>query len=216
MSRRIYRSQYLEDYDDDEYQVVVKNRPRTKYVYTGDMSDQYYVNSEVPQYTYLDDEEEYPEEKIIYTSRRRRSPERMYLVENNYDDFTPEEFEEKYLSPRVYVPPKAKNQQKSRSMEYLPPKESIFTARARNSLHSNILNQKFKKPNHRKEIEEPKIRDKPTYNKPRCEFSFCTALLLEALMTSCMIINNLKCLKHMTGHKSLIRVQNLIKKENVN
>lgn len=176
MSRRIYRSQYLEDYDDDEYEIVYKSKPKPKYVYATNTADQYYVingkyykkvNSERPNLTYLDDEDELAEEKIIYKSRRK-SPEIMYLVENDRDYYTEEEEEEEqqYITPRVYAPPKTKAIPKTKSLDYIPSSESIFTAKAKNSFPTNKKGLHFKKPNHRKEIEEPKIRDKPTFNKP--------------------------------------------------
>ena len=174
MSRKIYRPQYLEDYDDDEYEIVYKSKPKPKYVYATNTADQYYVingkyykkvNSERPKFNYLDDEDELAEEKIIYKTRRK-SPEIMYLLENGKDDYTEEEDEQQYITPRVYAPPKTKTIPKTNSLNYIPTKESIFTAKATNSYPSKQKGLHFKKPNHRKEIEELTIRDKPTYNRP--------------------------------------------------
>lgn len=139
-------------------------------------------------YTYIDDDyEEYPEKKIIYTPRRlppmkktnrvnyayveddleeypnrnfyysprRKAQEKLYMVEDDdYEEFDPIS----YKPQRMYVPAKSRNGYKSRSVD-LPqrkaPQPKPF-----------VFGPTFRKPNHRREIEEPVIRDKPILNKP--------------------------------------------------
>ncbi|CAF1017102.1 unnamed protein product [Brachionus calyciflorus] len=160
MSRRLYR--YLDE-DEDDYEIVYARqeyKPKIKYVYDD--------NDDKTKYVYDDNDDDEQKFYIIHAPRRRRSAEKVYVYENEYEDFLDDDFSYKYQPEppqRVYFAANSRNTNKSKSVEQLSPrKQPVY--QSKNTLHKNILNQKMKKMNHRREIDEPEIRDKPISNKP--------------------------------------------------
>jgi hypothetical protein len=168
---------YAEDLDDQLYLIngrYYKNQPMRSYR---------------PNYALVEDDyvEEYPEERMVYRTPRYNPPteriiERVVVLDNNSnprDKITPriasvEPRYEQYLDDeplyeysgvrdRVYAPVK------SRSVEYLPARRTAMEGEP--IIHYSppkrtVVNKNFKKPNHRREVDEPQIRDKPILNKP--------------------------------------------------
>lgn len=181
------------NYSDSEEYVIVRQKPnitpRTQYIVQGEEDDEsdvetvymlngkYYKNRPVvaakpSNVVYaVEGYDDYSSPEVIISPRSKsKAANQIYYVGESDDD--------QMYSPRsrVYVPnrTRAAPVPRSQSIDWVsrenPSRTYVLSkpASTRNQLHEVIMNKKLppKKINHRREIEEPKVRDRPLPNKP--------------------------------------------------
>lgn len=169
---------YIDDSEPEEvYLSAPPNRIRTKPTYVIDDSDQVIVS---PRYKptktrYVLDENR---GELVQFSPRAKKKTIKYVVDNDDPPYEQDNIvyrSEEPRSNRVYRPPPKPQQEvvaRTQSVDWVPRRSYMYAPPERKAeykppkpLYKSILNKPVRKPNHRREIDEPEIRDKPTPNK---------------------------------------------------